>query len=402
MFKITPVMEKIAKDKHKYKVVVAGRRFGKTYMSIMWLLMGHLKEGERRWIILPTYRQGRMVVFPILMKLARHTPYAVINKSTLTINIAGCEISVKGSDDAQKLRGSHLNRVVLDEYAYQKSNVWEEVIYPMMTTDPNSQALFIGTPDGFSNGFYDLYLKGQMGGDSQWKSWQFKSVDGGWIPKDEIARAKKSLDPRIFAQEFEASFETAQNRVAYNFDRNIHIKPTKELSSVKYIGLDFNVSKMCAVVVSEYSDGTIHYYDEIILHNSNTEEICKYLRRKHPDVNIIYPDPAGHNRSTQSSKSDFAILRENNFIIRARKSHPTQKDRINALNRKLQDADGNISISIDPKCKELIKDFEQCTRTKTGGIDKTDLERTHCLDASSYLIEYRFPIVHSKATSIKW
>lgn len=394
-------MEKIALDKHRYKVIVAGRRFGKTYLSIMWLLMGKLREGERRWIILPTYRQGRMVVFPILTKIARQTPYAVINNSTLTVNIAGCEISVKGSDDAQKLRGSHLNRVVLDEYAYQKPNVWEEVIYPMMTTDPNSQALFIGTPDGFSNGFYDLYIKGQSD-DKEWKSWQFKSIEGGWIPKLEIEKARRSLDPRIFAQEFEASFETAQNRVAYNFDRNKHIKQTSSISEVKYIGLDFNVSKMCAVFVTEYSDGTIHYYDEVVLHNSNTEEICKEMRLRHPEVNIIYPDPAGHNRSTQSSKSDFAILRENGYIIRARKNHPTQKDRLNALNRKLLDADGNISLSIDPKCKELIKDYEQCTRTKTGGIDKTDLERTHCLDASSYLIEYRFPIVHSRAVSKKW
>ena len=394
MFKVTPVMEKIALDKSKYKVVVAGRRFGKTYMSIMWLLMGKLREGERRWIILPTYRQGRMVVFPILTKIARETPYAVINNSTLTINIAGCEISVKGSEDASKLRGSHLNRVVLDEYAYQKANVWEEVIYPMMTTDPNSQALFIGTPDGFSNGFYDLYLKGQEK-DSEWKSWQFKSSEGGWIPKKEIENAKRTLDPKIFAQEFEASFETAQNRVAYNFDRTKHLKTTDNLPDVKYIGLDFNVSKMCAVLCCEWSDGTIHYFDEIILHNSNTEEMCKALKRKYPDIKVIYPDPAGNSRSTQSSRSDFAILRENGFIVRARKSHPSQKDRINSLNRKLLSADGNISLSIDPKCKELIKDFEQCTRDKKGGIDKSDIERTHCLDASTYLIEYRFPIIHN-------
>ena len=401
MFKVTPVMEQIALDKSKYKVVVAGRRFGKTYMSIMWLLMGHLKEGERRWIILPTYRQGRMVVFPILTKIARETPYAVINNSTLTINIAGCEISVKGSEDASKLRGSHLNRVVLDEYAYQKANVWEEVIYPMMTTDTNSQALFIGTPDGVSNGFYDLYLKGQ-GGEREWKSWQFKSIDGGWIPKKEIDNAKRNLDPKIFAQEFEASFETAQNRVAYNFDRNKHIKKAQKLSDVKYIGLDFNVSKMCAVVASEYTDGTIHYFDEVILHNSNTEEMCKTLRKRYPDIDVIYPDPSGNSRSTQSSKSDFAILRENGFVIRSRKSHPTQKDRINCLNRKLLSGDGNITLSIDPKCKELIKDFEQCTRDKRGGIDKSDMERTHCLDASTYLIEYRFPILHNKAISKRW
>ncbi len=46
--------------------------------------------------------------------------------------------------------------------------------------------------------------------------------------------------------------------MAYNFDRNKHIKQTSSISEVKYIGLDFNVSKMCAVFVTEYSDGKLY------------------------------------------------------------------------------------------------------------------------------------------------
>ena len=67
------------------------------------------------------------------------------------------------------------------------------------------------------------------------------------------------------------------------------------------------------------------------------------------------------------------------------------------------DADGNIKMTIDPKCKELIKDLDQCTRdTKTGGIEKGDLERTHALDACSYLIEYRWPVKWLRAKTINW
>jgi hypothetical protein len=400
---MSPVMEEIATHPARFKVVVAGRRFGKTYLSLMWLLMGHLKEGERRWIVMPTYRQGKLVAFPVLKKLIQHSPLASVNSSELIFNIAGCEIAVKGSEDSSKLRGSHLDRVVLDEYAYMKPNVWEEVIYPMMTTNPNSRALFIGTPDGFSNGFYDLFMKGQTGDDPDWKSWQFTTIDGGWVPKEEIERAKRTMDERIYKQEFEASFETAQNRCAYNFDRKIHLKTNAEKSSNAYIGMDFNVSKMTAVCVYEYSDGTIHYFDEIILRNSNTEEMAQVIKRQFPDIKIIYPDPAGQARSTTSNKSDHAILKEHGFLVRARLRHPSHRDRLNALNRKLLDADRNIKMTIDPKCKELIKDLEQCVRdVKTGGIAKADIERTHALDACSYLIEYKWPIKWLRAASVNW
>ena len=400
--KITPTTEKILADPHKFKVVVAGRRFGKTYLSITWLLAGMLKPGERRWIVMPTYRQGKLVAMPILRKIVRNFPNVRINESDMSFSVSGAEIAIKGAEDPSKLRGSHLDKVVLDEYAYMKSHAWEEVIYPMMTTNPNSKALFIGTPDGFNNGFYDLFLKGQ-GGDPDWKSWQFKTIDGGWVPKEEVERAKRNMDERLYQQEFEASFESAQNRVAYNFDRSIHLKSDAEESQLLWAGMGFNVSKMVAQIAYEYSNSDIHYFDEAVLVNSNTEEMAKYLRRNFPTLKYIYPDPAGVARSTTSSKSDHQILRDHGFVVKARRAHPSHRDRINALNRKLKDADGHIGMTVSPKCKELIRDLEQCQRDlKTGGIDKHDLERTHALDACSYPIEYKFPVTISKAYSVQW
>jgi phage terminase large subunit len=399
---LTPVMEEIMRSPQRFKCVVAGRRFGKTWLALLWLLTGKLKSGERRWIVMPTYRQGKLVALPILKQITRNLPSVKVNESDLSVTVSGAEIAIKGSEDPSKLRGSHLNKVVLDEYAYMKKGVWEEVIFPMMTTT-RGKALFIGTPDGFNNGFYDLFLKGQEGGDPDWKSWQFTSIDGGWIPKDEIDRARRNMDERIFKQEFMASFESAQNRVAYNFDRHTHLKGDAEPSMNFWCGMDFNVSKMVGTLAYEYSDSTIHYFDEIVLLNSNTEEMAKALREKYPKLKYIYPDPAGSARSTTSNRSDHAILKEYGFIVKAHKRHPSHRDRINALNRKLKDAEGSIGMTVSPKCKELIKDLEQCQRDmKTGGIDKSDMERTHALDACSYAIEYKYPVTVSRAYSVQW
>ena len=400
----TPVMEEIFADESKYKCVVAGRRFGKTYLAMTWLLGGILKPNERRWVIMPTYRQGKLVALPVLKQLLRRYSGSIqINESDLTCKIAGAEIAIKGSEDPSKLRGSHLNKCVLDEYAYMKTGVWEEVIFPMMTTIPDSKALFIGTPDGFSNGFYDMYLRGQDNKDKDWKSWQFTTLDGGFVPKKEIERAKKTMDERTFNQEFLASFEASQNRCAYNFNRQDNVKNIQDESQNMWAGIDFNVSKMSCTIAMEYSNSVVHFVDEIMLRNSNTEEMARTLREKYPKLQFVYPDPAGQARSTQSSRSDHAILKDYGFYVRARKKHPTQRDRINALNRKLKDAEGNITMFVSPNCVELIKDLEQCQRdVKTGGIDKTDIERSHFLDACSYPLEYRFSVNINRAFSTKW
>jgi len=393
------VRKEIINDQHRFKVIVAGRRWGKTHLAIMWLLSPQVTENETRWYIAPTYRQGKMIAWPVLRQLFRHHTEAKINESELSVTLTnGAEICIKGADNEDSLRGAGINKVILDEYAYFKPHVWEEIILPMLATS-KGHAMFIGTPSGY-NAMYDLYLKGQS--DSDWKSWQFKTIEGGFVDDDEVRRIKSNMDGRLYRQEMEASFETTGNRAAYNFDREIHLKKAQDIATNKWWGMDQNVDYMTAVLACEYTDGTVHYFDEIRQSNSNTESMAKAMKAKYPQVNTIYPDPAGSARSTTSHRSDHAILRDYGYTVWAKKSHPSHIDRLNALNRKLVDANGDIGMTVDPKCKYLIKDLEQVQRDKKGGIDKSNIELTHALDACSYAIEYKWPITRRIGVSKAW
>jgi len=393
------VRKEIINDQHRFKVIVAGRRWGKTHLAIMWLLSPQVTENETRWYIAPTYRQGKMIAWPVLRQLFRHHTEAKINESELSVTLTnGATISIKGADNEDSLRGAGISKVILDEYAYFKPHVWEEIILPMLATS-KGQAMFIGTPSGY-NAMYDLYMKGQS--DSDWKSWQFKTIEGGFVDDDEVRRIKSNMDGRLYRQEMEASFETTGNRAAYNFDREIHLKKAQDIATNKWWGMDQNVDYMTAVLACEYTDGTVHYFDEIRQSNSNTESMAKAMKAKYPQVNTIYPDPAGSARSTTSHRSDHAILRDYGYTVWAKKSHPSHIDRLNALNRKLVDANGDIGMTVDPKCKYLIKDLEQVQRDKKGGIDKSNIELTHALDACSYAIEYKWPITRRIGVSKAW
>lgn len=399
--RLTKERKEILGHPARFKVITAGRRFGKSVLGLMFLLKGEMRQGENRWYISPTYRQGKLTVWQTLKSIIISQGGWRINETQMSCTRSGVTIAIKGSDAADSLRGAELSRVVLDEYAYQKAGVFEEVIYPMLTTT-QGDALLIGTPDGFSsNNFYDYFLRGQ-GADPDWKSWQYRTIDGGFVNEQELELAKSNLDERAYNQEFLASFETAANRAAWAFDRNEHLKVADQLSSYQVVGIDFNVDYMSAVLVSIYGDQTIHYVDEIRQNNSSTEMICKAIKEKWSKVREVYPDPAGSARSTTSNRSDHQILKDFGFEVYARKNHPSNIDRLNALNRKLKDASGKISMTIDPKCKYLIKDLEQVQRDRKGGIDKSNLQLTHSLDAATYLIEYKYPIVQRTATSMKW
>ena len=377
--------------------MVAGRRFGKSYLSLMWLLSRKIEPNERRWIITPTYRQGKTTTWKLLRTIFRDYD-AQVNESELLVKLPnGAEIAIKGSEQENNLRGAGIDMVCMEEYSYIKPHVWEEIIYPMLTTT-DGDALFIGTPNGYDH-LYDAYMLGQ-GKSIDWKSWQFTTVDGGFVPEKEIEKAKSMMDERAFRTEFLASFETTGNRAAYNFDRQIHVKQTDQRTGRLAYGIDFNVSAMSAVLIMEFSD-SIHYLDEIRLTNSNTEEIAKEMKKLAPNI-PVYPDAAGRARSTTSNRSDHQILRDHGFHIIAKKANPPVIDRLNALNRMLKDANGKVRMTIDPKCIYLIKDLEQVQRTRDGKIDKSDIKLTHMMDACSYYISYKYPVVKREAVSYEW
>tara|TARA_R110002012_G_C11648137_1_gene611182 strand:+ start:1390 stop:2592 length:1203 start_codon:yes stop_codon:yes gene_type:complete len=388
----------ILQDDSRFKVLVCGRRWGKTVLSLMYLLKDAFDANERRWFITPTYRQGKMIVFPILRQMFAGFQNAKLNESEMSVVFDnGAELAVKGADNENNLRGVELTKAVMDEMAYIKPHVWEEIIMPMLATT-EGECLFIGTPNGY-DAMYDLYMKGQS--EPEWESWQFTTLDGGFVPKKEIELAKRTMDEVVFRQEFEASFETTGNRAAYNFDRAIHCIKTRELSNELWWGVDFNVDYMTATLACQYTDGTVHFYDEIRLKNSNTEELSLAMKKVAPGIEV-YPDPAGKARSTTSRRSDHQILRDHGFMIRAKKAHPSHIDRLNALNRKLKDAEGNVGMTIDPACTYLIKDLEQCQRDRRGGLDKSQIELTHALDACSYAIAHKFPIRRMVGKSVAW
>ncbi len=379
----------------KRKVLVAGRRFGKSYLSIIWMLTRKIQENERRWLICPTYRQGRHTSWKVLRAIFRNYD-AQLNESELLVRLPnGAEIAIKGAEQENNLRGAGLDMVCMEEYSYIKPHVWEEIIYPMLTTT-NGDALFIGTPNGYDH-LYDAYLKGQ-GNDPEWKSWQYTTLDGGFVPEEEIKKAKSMMDERAFKTEFLASFETTGNRAAYNFDRLIHVKKAEQISSNIFWSMDFNIlGSVC--LACEYTDGTIHFFDEIRLPNSNTQMMANEMKKVAPYI-PVYPDATGSARSTTSNRSDHQILRDNGFRVISKKANPSVIDRLNALNRMLKDANGKVRMTIDPKCTNLIKDLEQTQRTNDGRIDKRDEKRSHFLDACSYYIAYKHSLINRSPVSI--
>ena len=376
----------------RFRVVVAGRRFGKTFLSSIELVTNAIKGKDRHcWYVAPTYKAAKEIAWDMLIGCVPREYIRKTNETSLTIEfINGSTISLKGAEKPDNLRGRSLDFVVLDEFADMRPEAWFEVLRPSLS-DRQGSALFIGTPKG-RNHFYDLWTRG-ADKEPGWSSYQFTTIDGGNVSESEIEQAKRDLDERTFNQEYQAQFVNYSGIIYYNFSRQESVRKVDEVSDILHIGMDFNLDPMSAVVATKDGD-TLHIFDEIVIYGSNTDEICDEIHTRYPDKRfIVYPDPASRQRKTSAGgRTDLSILQNAGFTVKVRNSHTSIRDRINAVNSRLKSTDGVRHVYIDPKCKQVIQSLErQVYKEGTSQPDK-DSGFDHMNDALGYLIDFLYPI----------
>jgi hypothetical protein len=389
MIDLTRPQSRIFNNTSRFRVVVAGRRFGKTFLSVAELMrQAATKDDANVWYVAPTYRAAKDIAWDMLKTIIDSSLIFKTNESELSIKlINGSTISLKGAEKPDNLRGRSLDFVVMDEFADMRPETWSEVLRASLS-DRQGGCLFIGTPKG-RNHFYDLWTQDY----DDWQSFQYTTLEGGNVPDYEIEAAKRDLDERTFKQEYEAAFVNYSGIIYYNFDRKDSVKPTLLGEDVLHIGMDFNLDPMSAVVAVRQSD-SLRIIDEIIIYGSNTDEMVDEIKVRYPKKKIVvYPDPACRQRKTSAGgRTDLSILQNAGFAVKVRERHTSVRDRINSVNARLKTTDGERHLFVDPKCKQVIKSLERQTYKEGTSQPDKDSGYDHMNDALGYLVDYIYPI----------
>ena len=192
----------------RFRVVIAGRRWGKTHMACRELARFARHPDRRIWYIAPSYRMAKQIAWDHLKaRLYSLNWIAKVNESDLSIKLVnGSQIALRGADNPDSLRGVFLDFCVFDEFAMIDEKAWTEVIRPALS-DRQGSAMFISTPMG-RNWAFDLYNRGVDKTEHNWESFTYTTLEGGNVTEAEIESARTDMDERQFKQEYLASFET--------------------------------------------------------------------------------------------------------------------------------------------------------------------------------------------------
>lgn len=373
-------------DNSRFKALICGRRYGKSTIA-EGIMKINASEGDKEILyIATTYGQAKKIM---LNRLLNGIPKSWLKKRPLISQIMefnftnGSNIYLAGGKNYEVFRGMEFDLVVIDEVADQKPEMWFEVLRPALA-DRKGSAVFLGTPKGKNNWFYDLTLNKTI------KTFHRTSIDGGRISEDEIELLKLELDERTYRQEILAEFIVFSGSVYYGFSDKVLCNYEFNPNLRTYVTFDFNVNPMTAVIVQEYETGKYVAVKEFYMNNSNTYEICEEIK-KYLDYNLlnnsltITGDNAGTYRSSNSPLSNYKIIDSILGRFKGYNKKLRRTDRIvnktNTLNKALLDR--KIMIN-KMQCPELVKELGFLEYDKTGKIDNRGGTVGHITDAFSY------------------
>jgi PBSX family phage terminase large subunit len=404
---LTKPQLKVSSSQARFRVLISGRRFGKTYLAVTEMMKYASQPNRKIWYVAPTFKMAKDICWSALKEMLNQFNWIEdINETTMTITVrqSNSTISLKGADNYDSLRGTGLDFLILDEFADIDKRTWFEVLRASIS-DRLGHVLMCGTPKGYGNWSYEMYVKGKQ--DKEWESFQFTTIQGGMVDKSEVEQAKQDLDQRTFRQEFEGTFENYAGSIYYNF-HPVESVVQRQIDWTKplHIGMDFNVSPMSACV-AQIEKEKIYIVDEVVIYGSNTDEMCQELKDRYGTRMkiFIYPDPASRQRKTSAGgRTDLSILQNAGFEVKVKHRHPAVRDRINAVNSKLKDSNGKRYIFVSNSCKIVIKGLTRQTYKEDTNIPNKEDGFDHMNDALGYMIDYIKPLVTQMPSSnpIRW
>ena len=158
-------------------------------------------------------------------------PYTKFNETELRVDLPnGARITLLGSENSDGLRGIYLDGCVIDEYANVHSKLFPEIIRPALS-DRKGYCVFIGTPQGMNNNFYELYQHAQ--GAEDWFNYKAKASETEIVDPEELVKAKEVMGEKKYLQEFECDWIANIEGSIYN-DTLVKMEDNKQLTRVPY------------------------------------------------------------------------------------------------------------------------------------------------------------------------
>jgi len=403
--KLTIPQSKFFVSKAKFPLFCGGFGSGKSetlFLKLLSTKFNHPKVDVGYFA--PSYQLIRDIAWGRIQNLLDKSRVVYhLNKADNNIYIQGYgKIIFRTLEVPERIIGFEIFAAFLDEIDTMRvatiTEAWNKVIARCRQIDPDDRNAInrvhsATTPEGY--GFcYRRWEKDPIPGYEIIKA---PTASNPHLPKDYIDSLKASYPANLIEAYLMGEFVNLTSKTVYsNFNRKIHhlkceVEDTEEL----YIGMDFNINNMSAIVHKKLP-GNIPVAVGEFTKIKDTPAMIDAIKFRYPNNKItVYPDSSGKSASTMdANKSDFTLLRSGGFSLKYRSRNPLRRDRIMSMQSAFKNGVGEIRYFVNcDNCPEYIQALEQQVFDSNGIPTKDPSNNIDDLnDAGGYFIHYEYPI----------
>ena len=207
----------------KYLTLVWSRQSGKTILMQVLCVEWLLKKNVQIGYICRNY----ILAKKIYKNLVRIIPKSLIhsaNGSDLTIeSVYGSTLTLYSAESGASLRGQTFDYLICDEFAFFKqeqtdgTSLWNDILSPTVKAK-GKKVIFVSTPLGKNNLFYEMYLRGISNDYPKYVSLRKDIYSDGFVTPQDIEEIKKSIPELSFRQEYLTEFLDSANTIFAGFE----------------------------------------------------------------------------------------------------------------------------------------------------------------------------------------
>jgi hypothetical protein len=389
---LTMAQDCIDKMPARFKLIRAGRKFGKSTYGEYSCICHAGKPNSVVWFAGPTYHQAKLIAWKEFKNLIPREALAKKpNETDLYFTLKnGSEIYVMGSDNPDSLRGPAPDHVVIEEAAMHKPEVWNEVVRPNLTAKCGT-ADFITTPKGF-NWFKDLEDQARKQikeGSFDWAVFHYSIYDNPHIKRQEIEDAHRDCDSEVvWRQEYLAQYESSVGRVFSAFSDERHCKPFERPNSnfVVYRAIDYGMRDDTACLWATIQGNKLIVFREHLQSDTPASVQAALIQAKTGPNERVERNVISHDAAKEDIEMRGLTVKwhfENAGLRPMYISSRDKKSSRHMIQRLLQEDRLVIDPETCPKLKKQLLAYEWKDTTMERTADGHD----DAVDALHYLVE---------------
>lgn len=372
----------------RFKVIKAGKRFGKSKWALFELVQMAGRKKGTYWYIAPTYGQAESIMWQELKDVV---PPQLIQGEPLNTAlemrlINGSRIKLKGADNQIALRGSSLDGVIFDEAAYMDGYIWPAIIRGQLAVS-KGPAYFISSPSdrgkNWYTGFCDDAKRKQDLGDPDWAYWYFTIHDNPVLEKQEVQDIEAANTADTWNLEYLAIESAHSGQIFNEFDYSRHVGELEIKDGWVLIrALDWGITHptVCLWIYVHPERKQVFVSDEYFKSGAVIQESCSIITQmtNNRPVSWSVIDPSTAKRNSQTRRTDKDEF--GRYGIHCVSGD--NRDRGYDITKMFFKRD---LIKIHPKCKNLILQLKQLQYGDKESDDTTDALRYACVRISDLM-----------------